>query len=214
VGIALHSFISGAGIRRARYEEVEARSSMSGDTRRIEGRWLLFVGLLSVVIGLGAFFRAATAGAELITLGIVVAALGAVIDRTKTVKLTATGFEADLSGRENGEAFVRAAAQASDKSLQSMIPLLCDDVDVATSTVELPGHFDGEQLVGEQLCWIRKELNVLVFAVKRPTDRHWRGGGRIAELRLPAGTHLAVAGDRADLKALNARLEGGNGSGS
>src|SRR5579871_5120632 len=120
---------------------------------RIEGKWLLFVGLLAVAIGIGAFFRAATAGTTLITLGIIIAALGAVIDRTRKVKLTATGFEADLSGLENGEAFVRAAAQASDDALESMIPLLCDDVDVATTTIELPSRFDGEQLTGDALCF-------------------------------------------------------------
>lgn len=181
---------------------------------RIEGRWLLFVGLLAVVIGIGAFFRATTAGAELITLGVVIAALGAVIDRTKKVKLTASGFEADLSDRPHGAQFARAAAQASDDALESMIPLLCDDFDVATMTVELPAAYDGETLIGPKLQWLRREMNVLVFAVKRPTDPHWRGGGRISEMRLPVGTSLAVAGDEAALNAMKPRFEGGTNSGS
>jgi hypothetical protein len=179
---------------------------------RIEGRWLLGVGSVAVALGIGAFFRAATAGAELVTLGIVIAALGAIIDRTKKVKLSATGFEADLSDHPHGQQFVKAAARATDESLEAMIPLLCDDFDVATAVVELPARYDGHLLTEDGLKWLRQELNVQVFAVKRPADPHWRGGGRISTLRLPAGTHLAVAGDEADIKALEERLKGDEGT--
>jgi hypothetical protein len=176
--------------------------------RWIEGRWLLGVGLLAVAIGFGLFFRAATAGAELITLGILIAALGAVIDRTSKVKVSAAGLEVDLTDRPNGSQFVRAVAQASDGSLASMIPLLCDDFDVATTTIELPKTYDGHTLRDDGLAWLRQELNISVFAVRRPTDPHWRGGGRITEMRLVTGTHLAVAGDPGDLEVMKRRLEG------
>jgi hypothetical protein len=172
-----------------------------------ERRSLLVIGAVAVVVGFGLVFESAAVGGAVLVFGFIIAALGAFIGRATRIKLTATGVDADLSGQPHGAEFARAAAGASDESLEAMIPLLREDLDVATAVISLPADLDGTTLVDQALHWMRQEYNVQVFAAKRPSDRHWRGGGRISTLRLTAGTELAVAGDRADIAALKQRLK-------
>jgi len=175
---------------------------------RPEGTVLVVLGLLAMVVGIVIMVASSvTIGAGVFMLALVIAAFGAVADRAKKAKLSATGLEVDLSDRPHGADFVQAAARATDSSLLTMIPLLAEDVDVASAVVTLSADYDGKTLTEPDLQWIRQDLNISVFAAKRPKDATWRGGGRISTLRLAAGTELAVAGDRADIQELMRRFE-------
>ncbi|MEJ7791981.1 MAG: hypothetical protein WKF65_08430 [Gaiellaceae bacterium] len=155
-----------------------------------------------------AAFASTTLGVPIIALSLLISAFSAFVDRTRKAKLSATGLEVDLSDRPHGAEFAQAAAGASDRALEAMIPMLEEDVDVATAVVVLPAAYEGITLTDPRLQWIRQELNISVFAAKRLHDPCWRGGGRISTLRLGAGTELAAAGDRADIQELARRLEG------
>ncbi len=177
---------------------------------RPEARVILIVGFVGMVVGVAIMASSSVAiGAGVFTLALVIAAFGAVADRAKKAKLTAAGLEVDLSDRPHGLTFVQAAASATDSSLETMIPLLAEDVDVSTAVVTLSAKYDGKNLTEPDLQWIRQELNVSVFAAKRPNDSTWRGGGRISTLRLGTGTELAVAGDGPDIQELIRRFEKG-----
>jgi Trk K+ transport system NAD-binding subunit len=177
---------------------------------RPEGRVVIAVGIVGMAVGVGIMVLSSVAlGVPVFSVALVISAFAPFADRTKKAKVGATGFEVDLSDHPHGAGFVQAAAHASDRALEAMIPLLAEDVDVATAVVVVPAAYAGATLTDARLQWIRRELNIAVFAAKRPDDPTWRGGGRISTLRLVAGTELAVAGDRADIQELERRLERG-----
>jgi hypothetical protein len=106
---------------------------------------------------------------------------------------------------------LEAAARAPSSALEAVLPMLRGNV--ASDVVTLPPAYDGQQLKSDALAWIRQKHDVSAFAVKRPDENEWIGGGRISELALPEGTELALVGDRADLGLVRDRLQDGYGAG-
>jgi hypothetical protein len=203
-----HEGDSKDGWRTSLFEAQRAvRRLMKFWSERPEGRVVVSAGIVGMIVGVAIMlFSSVPIGAPIFGLSLVITVFSAFADRTRRAKLSATGMELDLSDKPHGEEFVEAAAQASDRALEAMIPLLAEDVDVATAVVVLPARFEGTTLTDERLQWVRQELNVAIFGAKRPGDACWRGGGRISTLRLTAGTELAAAGDRADIEELVRRL--------
>lgn len=199
-GVVLPTLPAGSHAQAARMDPWSSRP---------EGRLVLCVGIVGLLVGAAiTAFASAALGVPVIVLSLLISVFSAFVDRTRKAKLSATGLEVDLSDRPHGAEFAEAAAGASDRALEAMIPMLEDDVDVATAVVRLPAAYEGTTLTDPRLQWIRQELNISVFAAKRPHDPCWRGGGRISTLRLVAGTELAAAGDGADVQELARRLEG------
>jgi hypothetical protein len=165
----------------------------------------------SATAGLAAFVWGATAGGTsgvaLVLVGVFLWALAGTADRLENLafKLLGVGLEATLSKKEHGEEFAEAAKKAPDSVLEAVIPLLREEV--GSDVAELGNSYDGKRLVDPELEWLRKELNVTVFAVNRPRDgERWIGGGRVSDLPLPAGSKLALVGERADIAAAVQRL--------
>ena len=102
------------------------------------------------------------------------------------------GFEGTLFDRPLGHQLLEAAEEAPDSALAAVIPLLREDA--ASAVVAVPEEYDGRRLVDPELQFVRQQLNVTVFALKRPSDEKWCGGGRLSTTILTAGTELAVLG--------------------
>jgi hypothetical protein len=164
-------------------------------------------GVGSVVLGLVLLDISRGAGFSLIALGIVVWVLAGTADRWErfAVDLLGLGLEANLARKEHGNEFKEAAKDAPDGVLESVIPLLRQDV--ASDVLEVGQAFHEKRLVDPELTWLRQDLNVTVFAIQRPGDGEaWVGGGQISAMSLPMGTRLAVLGDRPDIDLARNRL--------
>jgi hypothetical protein len=147
------------------------------------------------------------ARAAFVGVGIFLWAIAGTAHRLENLAFRVLGvsLEARLSKKEHGDEFAEAAKEAPDSVLEAVIPLLREDV--GSDVVELGPSYDGKRLVDPELAWLRPELNITVFAINRPGDGdRWTGGGRVSELQLPAGTKLALVGERADIAAAAERL--------
>ncbi len=166
-------------------------------------------GVLAVLLGLALLLATGDSAAYvLITLGIALVALFApTAGQWEKLGFSFLGLNwwLTLKEKEHGVEFVKASVGASDEVLEAVLPLLRKE---ATSGVIVLGEgFAGERLDRPALFWLRKELNVSVFAVNRPRDAEgWRGGGQISSLILPAGTKLAVLGGGPEIETARARL--------
>jgi hypothetical protein len=165
-------------------------------------------GAASFVVGcvlLGA--GSSAGGLPLVVLGVFLWALAGAGGRIRRLALNLVGakLEAELADKKHGDEFAEAAKEAPDSVLEAVIPLLREDV--ASDVIEVGPSFDGKRLVDPELAWLRQELNVTVFALNRPGDgERWTGGGRISEIQLPAGSRLAVLGERPDILSAESRL--------
>lgn len=146
------------------------------------------------------------AGYAFLALGILLLALAGSAHRWEhlAVKLLGVDLEAQLGRKKHGEEFVEAAKKAPDSVLEAVLPLLRDDV--ASDVVEVGPTFAGRRLIDPELAWMRKDLNVTVFAIERPGDQAWMGGGRVSTTPLPEGTKLALLGERPDVNTAVERL--------
>lgn len=166
------------------------------------------IGALAAIIIGGLLLLVGTAlAAPFLFLGVVLLAFaGYSFDR---FSVSGLGFkmEATIREREHGKEFLVAAATAPDMALAAVIPLLRRDV--ASEVIKLPPAYDGLALTDADLTWIRQKFNATVFAVRRPGDEEWSGGGRISDLRLPEGSEIALLGERADLDQVAQRLASG-----
>jgi len=165
-------------------------------------------GLGAIVLLLGGWRlnEGGVAGVPLIIIGCGVMLIAAFFDRIKSWKVGPSGFAGELYERAHGVELVQAAARAGDSALAAVMPLLREDV--ASGVVIVPSHYDGKRLVDPELHFLRQELNVTVFALRRPGDQKWCGGGRVSTTVLAAGTELAVAGEPADITHLRRRFAG------
>jgi len=164
-------------------------------------------GLLSVLVGLATMAISSTGGFALVALGILFWSLAGVAYRFEAlaVRVLGVSLDARLMRMEHGEEFKKAAEDAPDGVLAAVIPLLRGDV--ASDILEIPPALSEKKLTDPELTWLRKDVNVTAFAIQRPGDGdEWIGGGRISEISLPAGTRLAVLGERDDIEVARSRL--------
>jgi hypothetical protein len=165
-------------------------------------------GAVSLVLGIWFALDGKPAAYGFLVLGIFLVAIAGVADRLErlALKLFAVDLEAQLSKKEHGDEFIQAAKAAPDSALEAVLPLLRDDV--ASEVVEVGPAYAGKRLVDPELAWLRQELNVTVFAIQRPGDERWSGGGRVSTTPLPQGTKLALVGERSDVEVAADRLRG------
>ena len=164
-------------------------------------------GLIAITLGSVLVAAGRSGGVALALVGIFFWAIAGTANRWQHLALRLFGaqLEAKLAEKEHGERFAEAAEDAPDSVLEAVIPLLREDA--ASHVLELGEAFDGKRLLDPALSWLRKDVNVTVFAVSRPGDgEKWTGGGRVSTLPLPRGTRLAVIGEAPDIAAAEARL--------
>lgn len=182
------------------------RDALGPRTRAVT--MMAIAGLASFFVGVG--YAAAGNSAEygFLVVGIFLLAIAGMADRIERLafKLFGVDLEAQLSKKEHGDEFIEAAKSAPDSALEAVLPLLRDDV--ASDVLEVGPAHAGKRLVDPELAWLRQELNVTVFAIQRPGDERWSGGGRVSTTALPEGTKLAVLGERPDVTAAGNRLSG------
>lgn len=164
-------------------------------------------GILAIILGLAFIAVSAVTAAGLVFVGVLLVALAGTASRWESlgVKWPGGSLDAKLAREEHGEEFKEAAKSAPDSALAAVIPLLRQDV--ASDVLDVPEQYAGKRLIDTDLAWLRQDLNVTVFAVRRPGGgERWAGGGVISTLPLTAGSELAVLGERADIDAARRRL--------
>jgi hypothetical protein len=173
--------------------------------RPAEAKLLMVIGLSVLGLGVWKLSTGGVSGVALIVFGCGVFFVGAFFDRIKSWKFGLGGIAGELFDRPRGPEIIATAAKAPDSALAAVMPLLREDV--ASDIVTVPGSYDGKRLVDPELQFLRQELNVTVFALRRPGDAKWCGGGRVSTTVLTAGTELAVAGEPGDIAHLHRRFD-------
>jgi hypothetical protein len=169
--------------------------------------WLLMIGGgAAAILGVWLVLESALLGSFVVLMGIGLLLVGAFFDRMESWSFGVHGIAAKVFDRPHGRELIEAAADAPDSALEAVIPLLREDA--ASDVLVLPDAFDGKRLIDPELQFIRQELDITVFAVLRPGDEKWAGGGRVSTTLLPRGTKLAVIGEGASIEILRQRMGG------
>jgi hypothetical protein len=169
-------------------------------------------GLIAIILGALLLLVGVAIAAPFLVLGILLISFAGYSFSKFSFSGLGIKVEATMREREHGKEFLVAAATAPDAAISSVIPLLRRDV--ASDVVTLSPPYDGQPLTSDRLSWIRQEFNITVFALRRPGDDDWSGGGRISDMRLPSGSELAVLGDQADIDQVRRRLQDGYRAGN
>jgi hypothetical protein len=106
----------------------------------------------------------------------------------------------ELNLRERAMA---AVAAAPAELVNGILPLL-ESRRIGVEQVVMP--HGGLTLTSPSLGFMRQDLKVAVVGVRPPGQSEWLTGGEIADLELPAGSLLLVAGPRDALPELRKRV--------